>query len=310
MLIRVIEDNQKVMKMSEICELAAELLQITEHVDYYVAVIPVTVAVDRFLAVACYLENLCDKQAKQQQEYHFKLFSQTGARSLLSHALAPMMGIRSATRNIVHNKLVAEFEAGIAHSSFPLIFGPQEISRKEIYTLAGLSEESWVDDSIVNSFLRLLCLTSLCSSCVSIPSTVFTLLMEKPNEGYASSRAVNVDIVFQPIVDDHHWVLAVYEKKHMTVTIYDSMNRKSNSKYATLFRNRLEQLKVRVSRLICSQDVISFPQQPNGDDCGIFVMMFAYCIANKLDIHAIDFSVAEIRNFRLKIANCLLLKTL
>ena len=213
-----------------------------------------------------------------------------------------------ASINIVTNSRVVALNQTIAAQIFPLEFPPNSVTLDELKILAGFAAERMVSDEIVNAFLTLLCDDTSSYTAVSIPSTLFTLALDGQFEGYSDQELVSADIIFQPIVHNAHWILAVFEKRSKIITIYDSTNRDSNENFATMFKDLLTPLRIRVRDIKCRNTDLIVPNQSNGYDCGIFLMIFAYCIMNNIDLNTIDLSESEISNFRLKIAQSLLNK--
>lgn len=105
-------------------------------------------------------------------------------------------------------------------------------------SIKSLLPEEWIDDAVVNTFLRSLCLAQP-GKCVTFDSAVLLLLLialgseestqaaidelYKPFRTLAATVTGNQGLVFMPFCIGSHWVLAVADFQNQVIRVYDSM---------------------------------------------------------------------------------------
>jgi sentrin-specific protease 1 len=130
---------------------------------------------------------------------------------------------------------------------------------------------------------------------------------------YTSSKANNVDIrglnkVFAPInVNDCHWTLAVINFVTNEIMYYDSLSRHADPGAAHGYLEAVKtwvniELKTKRAKNVLPWTLVNVgldgPQQVNGCDCGVYVMMTADFLCDDLSPHI---SPEDINFFRRKI---------
>lgn len=100
-----------------------------------------------------------------------------------------------------------------------------------------------------------------------------------------------------------HWCLAVADVAKKQVTYFDSL-KKENFKCLRVLRKYLEEVNGQCYSSIHDKNI---PMQSNSYDCGIFICMYARCVAEK---SAFNFSQQDTPSIRKHIALELLYKTL
>lgn len=111
------------------------------------------------------------------------------------------------------------------------------INIKDLETLEG---HNWLNDEIINSYMKLICMRSrelvkksTANKNVYAFSTFF--FMKLANEGYTESlerwtRKVNFldyDLVLMPVHRGYHWTLLVIDNNSSEIRYYDSFNGKN-----------------------------------------------------------------------------------
>lgn len=101
-----------------------------------------------------------------------------------------------------------------------------------------------------------------------------------------------IDLLFFPIYFNSHWSIIAVHKRINLIEYYDSLG-KDGSMFVNVVRRFLGDyflLKHNESRHFTIKESIDVnaPRQINGDDCGVFVLLFAYCISFQIPILAID----------------------
>lgn len=186
------------------------------------------------------------------------------------------------------------------------------LSVDELNVLAGISTERMIADEIVDWYLNLLA-ESAPINVMAIRSTLFTLALEGGEEAledcitrYSDEDLAHADLIVQPIVQNLHWVLCVYDRRTRVVTVYDSLNG-DNKLYSDIFISFLTEYgNMEVIDTRCTVDDIVVPRQQNSYDCGVFLMIFAYALCNNISFNDLSLSLDDISLYRCKIALSLL----
>lgn len=179
---------------------------------------------------------------------------------------------------------------------------PSDRKLDDSYTLDGRSLNTlrpgeWLDDVVINTFLRSLCLAQP-GKCVTFDSAVLLPLLValesedseptaidelyQPFRTLAATVTGNQGLVFMPFCVNNHWVLAVADFQNQAIRVYDSM----------VFRD--ETGKVVPSELVtsilpCVKGTLSFcmaedqwavehmwlPIITNTTECGVYVCLMA-----------------------------------
>ena len=140
--------------------------------------------------------------------------------------------------------------------------------------------------------------TNIFSSCFYKKLTDFD-----PNRIRNWTKRVNIfnkDFVVIPVCTGSHWILLIVKMNHgagISMMILDSANRSSQKSSLTLERRIKSYLNdewvAQTKHQLKSQSTISFeevsytnvPQQPNGTDCGVYVMKFFTEFLNNLPLN-------------------------
>ncbi|KAH3741142.1 hypothetical protein DPMN_047861 [Dreissena polymorpha] len=153
-----------------------------------------------------------------------------------------------------------------------------------------LEGNNWVDDQIVNAYLKLLSRQSTDSWCpgenrmFSFPSYAAT---QWKAGNFTTYRFSKVDFTMYDLIvprcNNSHWVLLVAQPKTKTVNVYDSLGG-DNKVFYELFRKFMS---VRSNYMSDGMDQWHFSstaqnRQTDGTSCGIFTLMKAECLVNNL----------------------------
>ena len=128
-----------------------------------------------------------------------------------------------------------------------------------------------------------------------------------------------MDKVFIPIHNDIHWTLAVIcfnEKKIQYFDSYLQASLSAGEEYLDAIKKYLEKEHVNKHEVAINFDDWKFvlstkqntPQQPDGSNCGVFILMFADVLSDRLEISNCSFGttkaelVSNLINFRYCIA--------
>ena len=185
-------------------------------------------------------------------------------------------------------------------------FSKPQITRKSLDTL--LVEGRWLDDQMMNSFLKLVGKLPAAKKSYFFPTYFMDLLLRL---GHADKAKCNrydyeavkewkkVDALYQengegdifaydhlffPInITSSHWILGVVFMQESRVEIFNSLRGK-HKKHARHLMKYLEDEHLRkkgrpLRRTFTITNPTGVPQQENGCDCGVFVCLFAYFLA-------------------------------
>ncbi|KAH3726385.1 hypothetical protein DPMN_052247 [Dreissena polymorpha] len=178
------------------------------------------------------------------------------------------------------------------------------VEETNLQTLEG---NNWVDDQIVNAYLKLLSRQSTDSWCpgekrmFSFPSYAATQWKAGNFTTYRFSKVdfTMYDLIMVPRCHNSHWVLLVAQPKTKTVNVYDSLGG-DNKVFYELFRKFMS---VRSNVMSDGMDQWHFSsttqnRQTDGTSCGIFTLMKAECLVNNLPALTLGQShVAFFRNY-------------
>jgi Ulp1 family protease len=156
--------------------------------------------------------------------------------------------------------------------SFPSISVDEE-------DLACLASPGWINDEVMNSYISLLASQSPAN--VGHTNSFFYAKLERDGpeaaacwEGVRGGLVRRFDAFMIPIcIAGEHWILAAIDFMRNRLCIYDS------------FRGEFPEIADTINEFLAFQGSGALPvvypevpQQTNGYDCGVFVMMFARCI--------------------------------
>lgn len=197
---------------------------------------------------------------------------------------------------------------------------PTDRNFDDSYRLDNESLESigpfrWLDDAVINTFLRSLCLARP-GQCVTFDSTVLNALQTtlesedaasltpaevdelfKPFRTLAATVTGNRGLVFMPFCMGDHWILAVADFKSQVIRVYDSLV--SCTGTGTIVPSEL------VHRiLVCATGTLSFcidesqwavqhmwlPIERNLTECGVYVCLMALQHAHERDFVLDDYN--------------------
>lgn len=190
---------------------------------------------------------------------------------------------------------------------------PTDRNFDDSYTLDNQSLDSirpfhWLDDGVINTFLRSICLARP-GQCVAFDSIVLKALQTtlefedaasqpragldelfKPFRTLAATVTGNRGLVFMPFCIELHWILAVADFETQVIRVYDSLV--SCTETGTIVPSDL------VERiLICAKATLSFcidesqwvvqhmwlPIERNLTECGVYICLMALQHAHKRD---------------------------
>ncbi|KAJ2160756.1 hypothetical protein GGF46_002002 [Coemansia sp. RSA 552] len=190
---------------------------------------------------------------------------------------------------------------------------PMTLSQADI---EALQPGEWVTDDAIDYYFRYLKYRHFRNNkkYVYIPVTIATLLTERPVESspehiaelasdanaldYESQclqKPKSIRVAFLPIFGDGHWSLLVYRNvKHRPLPEFLHFNSYLNStrdKHTQCARTALINLlyvfrandpSMKISKESYRLVVKNCPQQTNGNDCGVWVCMYAYILSGRL----------------------------
>jgi Ulp1 family protease len=188
----------------------------------------------------------------------------------------------------------------------PRVPAPASPSRFQSFTLQKadlccLSQGACLTDAIVNAYLAVLSDRSPFSSEVGFTDTFFMNKLRRDGSeaanGWAGINGVRLDTYRQFLVPVHtgsHWILLNVDFDYPVVNILDSMG-KGGRKFGDSF------IKFMKIQNILTKFFIRFPQVPrqrNNHDCGVFLLLCAKCIFEKIPLDQSSFGQAEATAFR------------
>lgn len=184
------------------------------------------------------------------------------------------------------------------------------VTCKDLKTVLGTN---WLNDVVIDFYMGLVAARSNetpGSLRVHALTTHFFNVLR--NRGYDAVRRwtdtvdlFSYDLVFVPIHDLDHWSLAVLNMTNQTFEFYDSMGRKNWRCYQVLMaylrKEHQDKQKIPLTPDVkweCHY-VKNLPQQTNSHDCGVFVCLYAECLARGAPF---TFSARDIQRLRYRIA--------
>lgn len=179
---------------------------------------------------------------------------------------------------------------------------PPDRKLGESYTITGeslwfLSPGLWLDDAVVNTFLRALCLARP-GECVTFDSAALGVLLAAhgseettqtaldelymPFRKTAATVTGNRGLVFMPFCAANHWVLAVADFQKKVIRVYDSTARCG-------LNGKVDPSPLVQAIVQCVEGTLAFcidedqwqvehmwlPRQKNSTDCGTYVCLMA-----------------------------------
>lgn len=185
-----------------------------------------------------------------------------------------------------------------------------QIHGKDLQTL---SPGAWLNDEVINFFLKLLRNTT--NGCYSHSTYFLPTLMSNQSRTYNyrnvsrwTKRGKNkCDLfsqryVFIPVnMTNTHWTVVVVNIEKKIISYYDSMGGSGSQYLKTILKylkdEKLDKLKENLNedqwKLIDMRDTI--PQQQNGYDCGMFMLCYCYFISFDSEL---EFSQQDMLYFR------------
>ena len=160
---------------------------------------------------------------------------------------------------------------------------------------------NWIDGDAVDCYLQMAAAES------SLPVTVITSMFFKAVTSHGPNttikryknilKSVDTGLVLLPCsFFSTHWVMCRIDRDKGTIQVYDSYNHELWS-----LQEQLQDLSEAVAPLNRSGHqyelsmVRNLPIQPNGFDCGAYIIGFAYCIMNDLPINFDQAAIKDIR---------------
>jgi Ulp1 family protease len=203
-----------------------------------------------------------------------------------------------------------------------------QATNRDAWALEG---ENYQYGSVIDCYVNILRnrMTSLQIKRVHIELTYFyaKLMKENPEKPRESSynydyhmtrifRNRNIfelfDIVLFPIhrLRLQHWIIVRVDFVNKTIICIDSLNQSDNHNFTgNIFRFIQDEYQEQYSTRLNTEEWIiinniNCPQQRNGHDCGVFVMMFLDVLIEEIPLNVITQEFAK--NYRIKIGNDLL----
>jgi Ulp1 family protease len=161
----------------------------------------------------------------------------------------------------------------------PFFFaGPSPSISVDDDDLTCLMSHEWINDQVLNSYISLL--VSQSPANVGYTNSFFYPKLKRDGPeaaacwcGIKGTPIRRFDIFMIPICVDDHWILVAVNFMSGRICIYDS------------FRGEFPEFADTINRFLAFQGgsqlpvvYTDVPEQTNGYDCGVFVMMFARCI--------------------------------
>jgi sentrin-specific protease 1 len=153
-----------------------------------------------------------------------------------------------------------------------------------------------------------------------VPSTVFFQYWKYGQINYEWACQISLDanqIIFIPLhLYGNHWALGVFKTMPSKLEIFDSLidhqtfeNVEEKNKVvenAVNFLKALHNTKGQVYTKTDVEEIVGIPQQSNGYDCGVFLLMYANFIGKNHGIANFgieEFTQTGVDNFRQEIIN-------
>ncbi|XP_047099759.1 uncharacterized protein LOC124717097 [Schistocerca piceifrons] len=182
-------------------------------------------------------------------------------------------------------------------------FGLQ-ITRGDLATLSGTN---WLNDKIVNFYLKLLTERGRQNREPEVYAYDTFFFPKLIKCGYESvkkwTRVVDVfkhDILIIPVHLGTHWCMAAVDFRKQTLVYYDSMGGENESCLKTIWsylneecaQRSVEPLSEEIWQIRCAKDI---PKQSNNSDCGVFMCKYAECITRDAKLEFSQNDMPEIR---------------
>ncbi|XP_049768592.1 uncharacterized protein LOC126106372 [Schistocerca cancellata] len=182
-------------------------------------------------------------------------------------------------------------------------FGLQ-ITRGDLATLSGTN---WLNDKIVNFYLKLLTERGRQNREPEVYAYDTFFFPKLIKCGYESvkkwTRVVDVfkhDILIIPVHLGTHWCMAAVDFRKQTLVYYDSMGGENESCLKTIWsylneecaQRSVEPLSEEIWQIRCAKDI---PKQSNNSDCGVFMCKYAECITRDAKLEFSQDDMPEIR---------------
>ena len=191
-----------------------------------------------------------------------------------------------------------------------------------IYERETEKSHGFITDAVIDNYLLLLKdhFVSSKGRTIDIMSTDFSKhltdkkgkqneLKIKANNTAISSLGQNINnkIIYIPYnIDNIHWVLIVADLNQNKLFYYDSLKTQDDylwEGHCNNIQNSLTEIYSIKSVWSKSELILSNPQQINGYDCGIYVLMYIELLTHDIDL---NFEPSDATRFRLKVAHSLM----
>ncbi|KAI7862089.1 Senp1 mutant in complex with sumo-1 [Spinellus fusiger] len=167
------------------------------------------------------------------------------------------------------------------------------VEYKDIYKL---HPEVWLNDEIINFYMEMLSDRSKENTGVLPDIHCFNTFFYSTirESGYSKvkrwTKRVDIfakDLVFVPINQSLHWVLAVFDMKRTLVRVYDSLGGGHDYTLKLLLNYLREEHLDKKKKVLDTSDWTlespkNIPHQKNGSDCGVFTCTFAERLSRNL----------------------------
>ncbi|XP_075549854.1 sentrin-specific protease 1-like isoform X1 [Dermacentor variabilis] len=184
------------------------------------------------------------------------------------------------------------------------------VTWKDLNTVLGTN---WLNDVVIDFYMGLVAERAKeVSDGLRVHALTTHFFNVLKNRGYEAVRRWTdtidlfaFNLVLVPIHDLDHWSLAVLNITNQTFEFYDSMGRKNWNCYQVLMAYLRKEHKDKRKRPLTPdvkwecQYVKNLPQQTNSHDCGVFVCLYAECLARGASF---NFSARDIQRLRYRIA--------
>ena len=199
------------------------------------------------------------------------------------------------------------------------------VNQKSLKTLA---PKKWLNDDVINNYFAIIVAGVNATSntkggmkSIGALNSGFMVNLYWKNQKYlydnvdrlkmshvaGKGQLFNLSVVYVPInVKDIHWILAEIHMELKVVSIYDSLGERNDEHIGLIFKFMQDEYKMTYDSemnldewSIVSYGMEEIPKQANGYDCGVFVCMFLFLLANR---YAIVLNQDDADLFRMHIA--------
>ena len=192
----------------------------------------------------------------------------------------------------------AKFDLEYDHKYFEKFIGKIKLSKSDIKTL---ENKEWLNDSIIDANITLVINNK--DNQALVDTFIVQKLIETPYEILETSswlKSMNYlrtkEIIFFPInLNSIHWALATYSSKEKSLTYYDSLFWDGSLAMKNLSKilQKILHQNTEISTNICK-----VPRQPNGYDCGVYLLMNIRFLSSNYEIMQNSYTIDDIKIFR------------